>query len=73
MGGIRTQFGSDVVRDGMDWGVERGEELGVVGGSGTGKSVRRSTIAGLLRPAMVRSSTDFPVPEPPTTPSTSPR
>ena len=49
--GIRTQFGSNVVHDGLDLEVWRGEVLGVVGGSGTGKSVLLRTIAGLLRPA----------------------
>jgi len=49
--GIRTQFGSNVVHDGLDLDVYRGEVLGVVGGSGTGKSVLLRTIAGLLRPA----------------------
>ncbi|TGD42635.1 ABC transporter ATP-binding protein [Pseudotabrizicola sediminis] len=49
--GIRTQFGSHVVHDGLDLDVYRGEILGVVGGSGTGKSVLLRAIAGLLRPA----------------------
>lgn len=49
--GIRTQFGSNVVHEGLDLDVYRGEVLGVVGGSGTGKSVLLRTIAGLLRPA----------------------
>ncbi len=49
--GIRTQFGRTVVHDGLDLDVNRGEVLGVVGGSGTGKSVLLRTICGLLRPA----------------------
>ena len=49
--GIRNQFGSHVVHDGLDLDVYRGEILGVVGGSGTGKSVLLRTIAGLIRPA----------------------
>jgi phospholipid/cholesterol/gamma-HCH transport system ATP-binding protein len=48
--GIRTQFGSHVVHDGLDLDVYRGEILGVVGGSGTGKSVLLRSIAGLLKP-----------------------
>ncbi len=48
---IRTQFGATVVHDGLDLDVYRGEVLGVVGGSGTGKSVLLRTICGLLRPA----------------------
>ena len=34
--GLRNQFGSHVVHDGLDLDVYRGEILGVVGGSGTG-------------------------------------
>lgn len=49
--GIRTQFGTTVVHEGLDLDVYRGEVLGVVGGSGTGKSVLLRTICGLLRPA----------------------
>lgn len=49
--GIRNQFGSQVVHDQLDLDVYRGEILGVVGGSGTGKSVLLRTIAGLQRPA----------------------
>jgi phospholipid/cholesterol/gamma-HCH transport system ATP-binding protein len=49
--GIRNQFGSHVVHEDLDLDVRRGEILGVVGGSGTGKSVLLRTIAGLQRPA----------------------
>lgn len=48
--GIRNQFGSQVVHDNLDLDVYRGEIVGVVGGSGTGKSVLLRTIAGLQRP-----------------------
>jgi phospholipid/cholesterol/gamma-HCH transport system ATP-binding protein len=48
--GLRTQFGSQVVHDGLDLDVRRGEILGVVGGSGTGKSVLMRAILGLRRP-----------------------
>ncbi|MBM9595380.1 ABC transporter ATP-binding protein [Roseitranquillus sediminis] len=48
--GLRNQFGSHVVHDGLDLDVRRGEVLGVVGGSGTGKSVLLRAIVGLLRP-----------------------
>lgn len=48
--GLRTQFGDHVVHDGLDLDVYRGEVLGVVGGSGTGKSVLLRAIVGLLRP-----------------------
>lgn len=49
--GIRNQFGSQVVHEDLDLDVYRGEILGVVGGSGTGKSVLLRTIAGLQKPA----------------------
>lgn len=48
--GLRTQFGSHVIHDGLDLDLKRGEILGVVGGSGTGKSVLLRTIVGLIRP-----------------------
>ncbi|MFN3937208.1 MAG: ABC transporter ATP-binding protein [Gemmobacter sp.] len=48
--GLRNQFGAQVVHDNLDLDVWRGEVLGVVGGSGTGKSVLLRTIAGLRRP-----------------------
>ncbi|MCV3270690.1 ATP-binding cassette domain-containing protein [Roseobacter sp. WL0113] len=49
--GLRTQFGPQVVHDQLDLDVWRGEVLGIVGGSGTGKSVLLRTIVGLNRPA----------------------
>lgn len=49
--GLRNQFGSQVVHDGLDLDVRRGEILGVVGGSGTGKTVLLRTIIGLNHPA----------------------
>ncbi|MBU2959388.1 ABC transporter ATP-binding protein [Citreicella sp. C3M06] len=49
--GLRTQFGTHVVHDGLDLDVRRGEVLGIVGGSGTGKSVLLRAIVGLLEPA----------------------
>lgn len=48
--GLRTQFGTQVIHDGLDLDVRRGEVLGIVGGSGTGKSVLLNTIIGLNRP-----------------------
>jgi phospholipid/cholesterol/gamma-HCH transport system ATP-binding protein len=48
--GLRTQFGNIVIHDNLDLDVRRGEVLGVVGGSGTGKSVLLRTIIGLNRP-----------------------
>jgi phospholipid/cholesterol/gamma-HCH transport system ATP-binding protein len=48
--GLVTAFGDHVVHDHLDLTVERGEVLGVVGGSGAGKSVLLNTIIGLRRP-----------------------
>jgi phospholipid/cholesterol/gamma-HCH transport system ATP-binding protein len=49
--GLRNEFGDSVVHDGLDLDVRRGEILGVVGGSGTGKSVLMRSIIGLQTPA----------------------
>ncbi|MDR6846828.1 MAG: ABC transporter ATP-binding protein [Sphingomonas sp.] len=48
--GLRSAFGDQVVHDGIDLTVRRGEILGVVGGSGTGKSVLMRSIIGLQVP-----------------------
>jgi len=48
--GLVNRFGEQVVHDGLDLDVRRGEILGVVGGSGTGKSVLMRSILGLRRP-----------------------
>jgi phospholipid/cholesterol/gamma-HCH transport system ATP-binding protein len=49
--GVVNRFGTQTVHDGLDLTVERGEIIGVVGGSGTGKTVLLRTIIGLQRPA----------------------
>ena len=49
--GLRNQFGSQVVHEQLDLDVRRGEIIGVVGGSGSGKSVLMRSIIGLNRPA----------------------
>jgi len=49
--GLVNRFGAQAVHEGLDLEVRRGEILGVVGGSGTGKSVLMRTILGLQRPA----------------------
>ena len=49
--GLVTRFGEQVVHDGLDLEVRKGEVLGVVGGSGSGKSVLLRTIVGLNPPA----------------------
>ena len=48
--GVVNRFGSQVVHDGVDLDVYPGEVLGVVGGSGSGKSVLLRTMLGLQRP-----------------------
>jgi len=48
--GLINRFGEQVVHDGLDLDLMRGEILGVVGGSGTGKSVLMRSILGLRRP-----------------------
>jgi phospholipid/cholesterol/gamma-HCH transport system ATP-binding protein len=48
--GIVNAFGRHVVHDDLDLAVRRGEILGLVGGSGTGKSVLLRTIIGLRPP-----------------------
>jgi len=47
---IVNRFGSQVVHDGVSFDVQRGEIFGVVGGSGSGKSVLLRTLLGLRRP-----------------------
>ena len=49
--GLVNRFGPQVVHDQLDLDVWKGEVLGIVGGSGTGKSVLLRTIVGLNRPA----------------------
>ncbi|HMM13762.1 MAG TPA: ABC transporter ATP-binding protein [Parvibaculum sp.] len=48
--GLKNQFGDHVVHENLDLDVRRGEVLGIVGGSGTGKSVLMRSIVGLRRP-----------------------
>jgi phospholipid/cholesterol/gamma-HCH transport system ATP-binding protein len=48
--GIVTRFGAQVVHDGLDLQVHRGDLVALIGGSGTGKSVLLREIIGLQRP-----------------------
>jgi ABC-type transporter Mla maintaining outer membrane lipid asymmetry ATPase subunit MlaF len=48
--GLTNSFGDQTVHEGLDLDVHRGEILGVVGGSGTGKSVLMRSIIGLQAP-----------------------
>jgi phospholipid/cholesterol/gamma-HCH transport system ATP-binding protein len=47
--GLVTRFGTQLVHDGLDMTVFEGEVFGIVGGSGSGKSVLLRTILGLNR------------------------
>ena len=47
---VVNRFGAQVVHDGVSLDVFAGEVLGIVGGSGSGKSVLLRTILGLHRP-----------------------
>jgi phospholipid/cholesterol/gamma-HCH transport system ATP-binding protein len=49
--GLVNRFGTQVVHDGLDMSIEADEVFGIVGGSGSGKSVLLRTILGLQRPA----------------------
>jgi len=49
--GLCNQFGSNRVHENLDLDLYPGEILGVVGGSGTGKSVLLRSIVGLIRPS----------------------
>jgi phospholipid/cholesterol/gamma-HCH transport system ATP-binding protein len=48
--GIVTRFGKQVVHNGLDLQIHRGELVALIGGSGTGKSVLLREIIGLHRP-----------------------
>ena len=48
--GLTNRFGTQTVHEDLDIEVQRGEILGVVGGSGSGKSVLMRSILGLREP-----------------------
>ena len=48
--GLTSRFGDHVVHENLDLVVPRGEVVGIVGGSGSGKSVLLNTIIGLKTP-----------------------
>jgi len=48
--GLHTAFGDKVIHEGLHLEVRPGEILGVVGGSGSGKSVLLNSILGLRQP-----------------------
>lgn len=48
--GLTNRFGSNTIHEELDLDVRKGEILGVIGGSGTGKSVLLRSIVGLNKP-----------------------
>ncbi len=48
--GLVSRFGDKVIHEGLDLTVRRGEVMGLVGGSGAGKSVLLRTLIGLKQP-----------------------
>lgn len=48
--GISKAFGNNIILDKVDLTIDRGEALGIIGPSGTGKSTILRIIAGLLAP-----------------------
>ena len=49
--GLVNSIGGNVLHDHIDLDVYRGEVIGIVGGSGSGKSVLMRSIIGLMRPS----------------------
>ena len=49
--GLLTRLGGRILHDHLDLDVVRGEVMGVVGGSGSGKSVLLRSVVGQQRPA----------------------
>ena len=58
---LRTVYGDTVVHDGLDLEVKAGEILGVVGGSGAGKSVLLSGSNGPMAAASRFSGRTLPI------------
>ncbi|ROT98594.1 ABC transporter ATP-binding protein [Histidinibacterium lentulum] len=55
---VHKSFGGNHVLRGVDLGVERGQSMVIIGGSGTGKSVVLKCILGLIRPDAGRIEVD---------------
>ena len=49
--GLVTRFGDHIVHDNLDFTVQRGEIMGIIGGAGSGKSVLMWTVLGLKKPS----------------------
>ena len=54
---VYKSFGSKAILRGANITIRRGEAVGIIGGSGTGKSTTLRIMAGLLMPDAVRSLT----------------
>jgi phospholipid/cholesterol/gamma-HCH transport system ATP-binding protein len=54
LSGIVNRFGPQLLHDGLDLEVRKGEVMGLIGGSGSGKSVLLRSIIGLMRPTAGR-------------------
>lgn len=52
--GLATRFGATTIHEDLDLTVRRQEVMGLVGGSGSGKSVLLRAIVGLIKPAAGR-------------------
>jgi phospholipid/cholesterol/gamma-HCH transport system ATP-binding protein len=48
--GLVSRFGDNVIHDHLDLSIPRGQVVGIVGGSGAGKSVLLNTVIGLRAP-----------------------
>jgi phospholipid/cholesterol/gamma-HCH transport system ATP-binding protein len=48
--GLRNSFGDNIIHEDLSLEVRKGEILGIVGGSGTGKSVLMRSVIGLQQP-----------------------
>lgn len=48
--GVHKSFGSNHVLRGVDFAIEKGKSLVIIGGSGTGKSVTIKSVLGLIHP-----------------------
>ena len=48
---ISKSYGTDIITEGVSFGVEKGDRIGIVGPNGSGKTTLLSIIAGELEPS----------------------